>query len=276
MNRAGIYVPVDLGHLDWCFERGDTYVKLYQAILRNVAVFSSTSELSVPPDEPGMQHPAATHETIAGVCLVSKAYLAKAARIDARNVARCLKVMEEFELLTVKTGEGRGKSKATEITLLSEAFLVRRSSAGEGRSEQIKRVKDSEEEKDKDMARATQLTLVTSKTLHLQLPLKDGTLFSITEAHVAELEETYKGQVDVDTHLRRAIQWCRDNPDKRKTKRGARKFISGWLSRAATPYRPKSFSGEPEVEVQCESCGAEMDEPTKNGYCDICRKAVGG
>jgi hypothetical protein len=272
MSRLGLHLPVDLGHLDWAAEKGRTYVQVYHAILRNVRVFSDTTETTVPSGDPGVQYPGMVKRSVAGSCVVAKSYLAKAAGVDGRNLSRILEAMQTAGLIDVKVGVGKGPAPSTAITLLSKAFLVRREDPDMATGKQIKKERPEDEE---DMVGASQLKLVSDRTLY-QMPLKDGTSFNITEAHIAELEETYKSQVDVDTHLRRAVQWCRDNPDKRKTKRGARKFISGWLSRAATPYRPKSFSGEPDTEVQCESCGAEMDEPTENGYCDICKKAVGG
>jgi hypothetical protein len=55
--------------------------------------------------------------------------------------------------------------------------------------------------------------------------------FTVRESLAAEWGEAYPG-VDVPTELRKAVQWCADNPTRRKTFRGARKFLSGWLARA--------------------------------------------
>ncbi len=270
-------MPVDLGHLDWCAERGVSYSKLYFAILRNVGLFSTSSALHVPPAEdaaPGMQNPVTSREMIAGVCVVSKRYLAVAAGIDLRNMSKYLKAMEKGGILTVKVDNTKGTTRATTIMLLSEAFVVRRSGADNTSDNKIKTLKTQSktgEEKEEYMARASQLKLVTDKTLH-QLKLKDGTYFAIAESHLAELEQTYGDQVDVDKQLRQAVQWCRDNPEKRKTRRGARKFLSGWLSRATTPRQQKGFGGGQEVELQCKLCNDAMDEPSKSGYCDICIK----
>jgi hypothetical protein len=54
--------------------------------------------------------------------------------------------------------------------------------------------------------------------------------FPVRESLVLEWTAAYPG-VDVLGELRKAIQWCGDNPTKRKTYRGARKFLGGWLAR---------------------------------------------
>ena len=99
------------------------------------------------------------------------------------------------------------------------------------------------------------------------LILKDGTEFPITSDHVQELKKTFD-KVDVDAQLKQATQWSKDNPGKRKAKTGARKFLSGWMARAAIP--PK-WAANDNAGKGCPACGEPVDTP---GYCDICRKAV--
>jgi hypothetical protein len=55
--------------------------------------------------------------------------------------------------------------------------------------------------------------------------------FPVRESLALEWTSSYPG-IDVLTELRRAAQWCSDNPTKRKTYRGARRFLGSWLSRA--------------------------------------------
>ena len=59
--------------------------------------------------------------------------------------------------------------------------------------------------------------------------LLNGSEFAITDDMLNEYKETYPL---VDTlQIARAIrQWCRDNPKKRKTHSGARRFINSWFS----------------------------------------------
>lgn len=64
------------------------------------------------------------------------------------------------------------------------------------------------------------------------IPLNDGTDYAVTLAEVAEFERAYP-VVDVLGELRKARAWCVANPAQRKTRRGAGKFVNGWLARAA-------------------------------------------
>lgn len=52
----------------------------------------------------------------------------------------------------------------------------------------------------------------------------------ITMTKVEEWKATFD-QLDVDLEIRKAIQWCKDRPAKRKTPRGVDAYIGGWLTR---------------------------------------------
>jgi hypothetical protein len=54
--------------------------------------------------------------------------------------------------------------------------------------------------------------------------------FPITQALVDEWAASYPG-VDVPAEVRAAVQWSRDNPQKRKTAAGARRFLGSWMAR---------------------------------------------
>lgn len=64
----------------------------------------------------------------------------------------------------------------------------------------------------------------------LTLTLNDGSEYPITQKDVSEYSTTYPA-VDVMQQLRSMRQWCRDNPTKRKTAKGIRRFINSWLER---------------------------------------------
>jgi hypothetical protein len=65
----------------------------------------------------------------------------------------------------------------------------------------------------------------------MTIPLikKDGQ-FIVTQKEVDEWQETFPG-IDVLNTMRHIRQWNIDNPPSRKTKRGIRKHITGWLGR---------------------------------------------
>lgn len=60
---------------------------------------------------------------------------------------------------------------------------------------------------------------------------RGASVWPLTEAKVAEYRESFPG-VDVLAECRVAVQWCRDNPTKRKTYRGMAAFLTRWLSQA--------------------------------------------
>lgn len=55
-------------------------------------------------------------------------------------------------------------------------------------------------------------------------------VWGLTVAKIKEYEGSYPG-VDVLSECRKALQWCRDTPAKRKTPKGMPAFLSRWLSR---------------------------------------------
>jgi len=58
---------------------------------------------------------------------------------------------------------------------------------------------------------------------------------------VDEWQESFPG-IDIPNECKKALQWIRDNPTKRKTARGMPKFLGGWLSRANDKYKPPGSS----------------------------------
>ncbi len=68
------------------------------------------------------------------------------------------------------------------------------------------------------------------------LPLKGADQVALRLDLVEELERSYP-VLDVRMELVRMDQWLQANPEKRKTSRGARRFINTWLSNAADRER---------------------------------------
>ena len=62
------------------------------------------------------------------------------------------------------------------------------------------------------------------------LPLNDKTDFSINEKDITEWSALYPA-VDVIQQLRSMKGWLNNNPAKRKTRNGIKRFINSWLSR---------------------------------------------
>lgn len=64
----------------------------------------------------------------------------------------------------------------------------------------------------------------------ISLPLNDGTEYFVTVEQSQEWAGLYPA-VDVIQQLRGMRGWLDANPQKRKTRRGIKKFINGWLSK---------------------------------------------
>lgn len=64
----------------------------------------------------------------------------------------------------------------------------------------------------------------------IDLPLNNKTMFAVTTEDVKQYRELYPA-VNVEQELRNMRGWLDANPDKRKTPRGIRRFVNGWLAR---------------------------------------------
>jgi hypothetical protein len=63
--------------------------------------------------------------------------------------------------------------------------------------------------------------------------------FRLTRGKIAEYQESFPG-LDVLAECRKALQWIRDNPLKRKTHRGMPAFVCRWLSTANDSRRSRA------------------------------------
>lgn len=63
----------------------------------------------------------------------------------------------------------------------------------------------------------------------------------LTAAAVADYAEAYPG-LDVVAECRKALQWVKSDPGRRKTARGMPRFLNGWLSRATNTGRGQKLS----------------------------------
>lgn len=64
----------------------------------------------------------------------------------------------------------------------------------------------------------------------LTLTLNDGSEYPITQENIDEWQTAFPN-VDVVQQLHAMKLWCKDNPKKRKTKTGIRRFVTSWLDR---------------------------------------------
>ena len=81
-------------------------------------------------------------------------------------------------------------------------------------------------------------------------PLQDETQYIITTNEVSGWAASFPalGKEGVEQCLREAREWCISNPAKRKTRKGARSFLTKWLTRANKEALEKrsSKAGQPD------------------------------
>lgn len=82
-------------------------------------------------------------------------------------------------------------------------------------------------------------TLEYKEKVIITFLLNDKTDFEITESVYNQYVELYPN-VDVIQELRSIKAWCISNPTKRKTRRGALKFVNSWLERRQNSNNTKS------------------------------------
>lgn len=90
------------------------------------------------------------------------------------------------------------------------------------------KVKERKVKEDKTIC--AELDGPASTPLVITLILNDKAEYPIYQSDVNEWAELYPA-VDVMQELRKMKGWCKDNPSKRKTKRGIRRFVNSWLAR---------------------------------------------
>lgn len=67
--------------------------------------------------------------------------------------------------------------------------------------------------------------------------------WTLTESKFSEYQQTYS-TVDVAAELRKARQWCVDNPSNRKTRKGMPAFLNRWLNKAQERGKSNGNSGD--------------------------------
>ena len=90
------------------------------------------------------------------------------------------------------------------------------------------KVKKSKEEKSKEKNNIS--TEPQNAPPVLTMPLVDGSEFDIREQDIAEWQDAFPN-VDVVQQLKAMRLWCKDNPERKKTRKGVRRFITTWLDK---------------------------------------------
>ena len=86
----------------------------------------------------------------------------------------------------------------------------------------------------------------------------------LTAAKVAEYQATYPA-LDVPGECRKALQWVRDNPAKRKTAGGMPKYLNGWLARAQNDGRGRGGPGPKQFKNAAERVMDDVYDALQHG-----------
>ena len=160
-------------------------------------------------------------------------------------------LIDEFFLLgdeCKKELEGQGvifvPKNESKIEVNSHSLGVNTDSLGENDhplKQKESKVKESKVKNSKTIS--SELKNSPSEPVIISLILSDKTLYPIFQKDIDEWKELYPA-VDIMQELRKMKGWCNDNPVRRKTKRGIRKFIGIWLSKQQDKGYPHKYSEE--------------------------------
>jgi hypothetical protein len=120
--------------------------------------------------------------------------------------------------------------------------------------------------------------------LLLTLPLRNGTEWPVLEEDIKLWAMTYPG-VDVVQELREMRQWAISNPGERKTERGIRRHVTGWLAIEQDKARQRRGRTRPSEGMtrpsewecpksECYRCGSEFDFATRHAEVIVKENAV--
>lgn len=102
----------------------------------------------------------------------------------------------------------------------------------------VKRIGNVEIEKEKEIDKEIEKdticpeVITSEQNVFISLPLVTGSgSFDVTINYLNSLRQLYPA-VDVEQEFRKMYAWLDSNPKNRKTERGIKRFITGWLGRA--------------------------------------------
>ena len=95
-----------------------------------------------------------------------------------------------------------------------------------------------------DSGRSTPAAKPQPTPSEFDIPLNDGTFYNVPKENIEVYKRLYPA-VDVEQALRNMIGWCMGNPTRRKTRRGVKRFITGWLSGDQDEGKTRRPSNQP-------------------------------
>jgi hypothetical protein len=167
-----------------------------------------------------------------GHCWPGVRTLAKRTGLAVSSVIESIRRLELSKVLNIQR-RGNGKSShysipqsAPETRTVTKAKAHRKPNTGapETRAQAHR------------FSEPSQTDLLNQTYSEVSFILENGKPWYLPEGKLSEYQETYPC-LDVAAELRKARQWCIDNPARRKTARGMPAFLNRWLARTK-PIEP--------------------------------------
>lgn len=108
---------------------------------------------------------------------------------------------------------------------------------------------------------ATKTSKVTQSKTFIELPLNDGSCHGVTFEDLDKYKELYLA-VNVEQELRAMVGWLDANPARRKTRRGVKSFITGWLNRSQDSGKGYNQRGQSQPERERIKDDSEYEHET--------------
>lgn len=169
----------------------------------------------------------ADHSDNNGICWPGLDGLAEKCGVSTRTVIRAIATLEETGRVVkrIRPGEGSGRKSNVYSLNMESGQCANLSHSHRGNvTTMLGNVTPVSPEPSIEPSQE-------EEGVAASIQLGDGSSYDVTVDLVAELRETYPN-VDISRELSKMRQWCLANPARRKTRRGVRRFINGWCSRA--------------------------------------------
>jgi predicted phage replisome organizer len=143
-----------------------------------------------------------------------------------QNIETLDKIREQTRLRVAKHREQRkiANSEVCNVT------VTQCNATEEDKKENKNKNKNKEEEQKEEEEVCMHGAKPVPEPAFIQLPLNDKSFYSVTFTAMDGWRELYP-IVDIEQELRKMKGWLDSNPKKRKTSRGIKAFINGWLAR---------------------------------------------
>ena len=120
---------------------------------------------------------------------------------------------------------------------------------------------NQEQEQEQDLKEELPEKLSVSHGSPFSLPCEDGSEFTYDDIFIAAARKAYP-LTSIEKEVTKARAWLEGNPTKKKTRRGMKKFLNGWLARSQGDAEKSKAAAGP-VETTGRELTAEDMRPAK-------------